>query len=167
MHPYIPFLLDDIAAAQRQEIPEYEEPEQDMEDYFEEIERWFEGEEEHKHTFGYYCGLNSENFPPPEQLTDEEMVLVRKAFEKMMYTWNQGVDFPENLPPAFAYKLTVDMLNEKTNIPNSGFMTFDFCSGYAPDCIFKEYCPCLEIWNEISDDDMDMDVKFNEDELPF
>ncbi|HEU5364693.1 MAG TPA: hypothetical protein VFU62_04155 [Hanamia sp.] len=83
----------------------------------------------------------------------------------MMYTWNLNVDFPENLPAAFAYKVTVDTLNMKTDIVNSGFVTFDFCSGYAPDCIFKEYCPCLEIWNEESDNDMDM--KLNEDELPF
>jgi len=35
----------------------------------------------------------------------------------------------------------------KTGIANSGMMSFDFCSGYAPDCIFKEYCPCQEFWN--------------------
>ncbi len=153
MHPYIPYLLDDIAAAHGTEMPEYEEAEQEIEDHFEEIERWIneEEEEEPKHTFGHYCGLNSENFPPPEQLSDEEMILIVKAFEKMMYTWNQGVDFPENLPATSAYKLIVDTLNMKTNIMNSGFMTFDFCTGYAPDCIFKECCPCLEIWNEQSD----------------
>jgi hypothetical protein len=52
----------------------------------------------------------------------------------------------------------------KTNIVNSGDMTFDFCTGYAPDCIFKEYCPCLEIWNETDDD---RNVTWNDDELPF
>jgi hypothetical protein len=165
MHPYIPFLLDDISSAHRTEVSEYEEPEQDIEDYFEEIEKWINEEDEPKHTFGDYCGLNSENFPPAEQLSDDEMILIRKAFERMMYTWNLNVDFPENLPAAFAYKVTVDTLNMKTDIVNSGFVTFDFCSGYAPDCIFKEYCPCLEIWNEESDNDMDM--KLNEDELPF
>lgn len=164
MHPYIPFLLEDISAAHRTEFPDCEERKQDIEDYFEEIEKWInEEEEEPEFTFSDYCGLNSENFPPPEQLSDEEMILICKALEKMMYTWNQLIDFPENLPAAFAYKLIVDTLNTKTNI--SSFMTFDFCNGYAPDCIFKEYCPCLEIWNEESDDDMD--VQLNEDELPF
>ncbi len=42
----------------------------------------------------------------------------------------------------------------ETNIVNSGSMSFDFCSGYAPDCEFKEYCPCLEIWNEPLDIDI-------------
>ena len=163
MHPYIPHLLADIAAAHRTEIPEEEAAEQTIEEHFEEIEKWVSGEEPER-TFGYYCGLNSENFPPAEQLTDEEMKMIRKAFEQMMYSWNQGIDLPESLPVAFAYKMIVDSLDMKTNIVNSGGMSFDFCSGYAPDCIFKEYCPCLEIWNE-EGDDMDIDLK--EGELPF
>ncbi|MEO8960850.1 MAG: hypothetical protein ABI325_03150 [Ginsengibacter sp.] len=84
MHPYIPHLLTDIAAAHRTEIPEEIFP-QTMEDHFEEIDKWVSGEEP-DNTFGYYCGLHSENFPPPDQLTDEEIILIRKAFEKMMYT---------------------------------------------------------------------------------
>jgi hypothetical protein len=27
-------------------------------------------------------------------------------------------------------------------------MSFDFCTGYAPDCVFKEYCPCREFWDK-------------------
>jgi hypothetical protein len=102
--------------------------------------------------------LNLESFPPAKQLTDDEMIIILKAFEKMMYTWNQGIDLPEKLPVAFAYKMIEDSLNTKTTIVNSGQMSFDFCSGYAPDCVFKEYCPCWEIWNEIKSDDMDSDT---------
>ena len=163
MYPYIPHLLTDIAAAHRAEIPE-EKPPQTMEEHFEEIDRWVSGEEP-EHTFGYYCGLSSENFPPAEQLTDEEMILLRRAFEEMMFTWNQGIDLPEKLPAAFAYKMVVDLLNMKTTIVNSGNMSFDFCTGYAPGCVFKEYCPCLRIWNEEEDSDRDIDLK--EGEFPF
>jgi len=164
MHPYIPHLLADITAAHRTEILEITEREPTIEEHFEEIEKWLEGEEL-QHTFGYYCGLDSAIFPPADQLTNKEMILVRKAFEKMMYTWNHGIDLPESLPAAFAYKLIVDCLNRKTEIVNSGCMSFDFCTGYAPDCELKEYCPCLEIWNEEEDDDMNLDLK--EGELPF
>ena len=157
MHPYIPHLLADIAAAHRTAFPE-EETEQTIEAHFEAIDRWVSSEEP-EHTFGYYCGLKSENFPPADQLSDEEMKIIRKAFENMMYTWNHGMDLPESLPAAFAYKMIVDSLNMKTNIVGSGSMSFDFCTGYAPDCIFKEYCPCLKIWNEEKDDDMDIDIK--------
>lgn len=170
MHPYIHHLLTDIAAAHRTEIPEEEIP-QTIEEEFEEIDKWVNGEEP-EHTFGYYCGLSPENFPPAEQLTDEEMILVRRAFEKMMFTWNQGIDLPEKLPVAFAYKMTVDSLNMKTTIVNSGNMHFDFCSGYAPGCAFKEYCPCWEYWNnpidvDISEDSQSSDTLPDDDESDF
>lgn len=155
MHPYIPHLLADIVAAHRAEIREEKFP-QTIEEHFDEIEKWVSGEES-EHTFGYYCGLSSENFPPAEQLTDEEIILVRRAFEEMMFTWNQGIDLPEKLPVAFAYKMIVDSLNMKTTIVNSGNMSFDFCSGYAPDCAFKEYCPCQEYWNNPIDVDVSGD----------
>jgi predicted DNA binding protein len=92
MHLCIPHLLTDITAAHRAGIPE-EEPFQTMEEHFEEIDKWVSGGEP-EHTFGYYCGLSSENFPPAEQLTDEEMKMIRKAFEQMMYSWNHGIDLP-------------------------------------------------------------------------
>ena len=152
MHPYISHLLADIATAHRTEIPEGIFR-QSMEEHFGEIDKWVSGEEP-EHTFGFYCGLNAENFPPAEQLTDEEMILIRKTFEKMMNTWNHGNELPEKLPVAFAYQMIVDSLNMKTTIVNSGGMNFDFCSGYAPDCIFKEYCPCLEHWNNPIDIDV-------------
>lgn len=82
----------------------------------------------------------------------------------MMFTWNLLIDLPELLPLPIAYTMTVDTLNTKTGIVNSGTMGFDFCTGYAPDCIFKEYCTCLKIWNE--EDDI-KDVDLPENKLPF
>lgn len=164
MHPYIPHLLADIAAAHRTGILDEEETEQSIEAHFEAIDRWL-SDEETEHTFGYYCGLNSEIFPPAEQLADEEMMIVRKAFDQMMLTWNHALCLPENLPVAFAYSLMVNSLNHETSMVNSGCMHLDFCCYYAPGCELKEYCHCLEIWNENEDDDMDIELK--EDELPF
>ena len=162
MHTYLPHLLSDIANAHRAEMPEEEESEKSLEEYFEAIERWISGEEEH--CFGYYCGLSPEDFPPAEQFTEEEMMLVRRTFDEMMLTWNHRFHFPDNLPISFAYKLMVNSLNEKTGIVNSGYVNIDFCSGYAPDCELKEYCPCIEFWN---DDVDDMDIDLKEGELPF
>jgi len=164
MHPYLPHLLADIVSAHRTEISDEMEAEQTIEEHFEAIDRWLSGEEP-EHTFGYYCGLNSENFPPAEQLTDEEMMIVRKAFEQMMLTWNHALNLPENLPVGFAYTMTINSLNHETSMVNSGCMHFDFCTGYAPGCELKEYCPCLEIWNEESDEDMETNI--NNGELPF
>lgn len=53
MHPYLPHLLADIAAAHRTEIPE-EETEQTIEEHLEAVDRWVSGEEP-EHSFGYYC----------------------------------------------------------------------------------------------------------------
>ena len=151
MHPYVPYIINDINAACRTE-PTYERSyPKSFEEEMEEIERWLEGEE-YEHTFGYYCGLQSENFPPPEQLSNEELEIVNNAFQKMMFTWNLDIDLPKSLPAAFAYSLLVNTLNEKTMIPNDGFCSFDYCTGYAPDCIFKEYCSCIEFWNSLPDD---------------
>jgi len=130
----------------------------------EEIERWCEGED-YEHSFGYYCGLNAEDFPPAEQLTTEEITMVNKAFRKMMFTYNHNADFPAALPVSLTYSLLVNTLNEKTFIPADGLVSFDYCSGYAPDCVFKEYCSCLKFWNAQPDEDIS-NIDFNDDELP-
>lgn len=41
-------------------------------------------------------------------------------------------------------------------------MRFDFCTGYSPDCVFKEHCPCLKIWNESTDEDCSTENPINE-----
>jgi len=166
MHPYLTHLLADITAAHRTEtLPEEKRP-LSFEEEMEEIDNWLEGEEP-SHTFGYYCGLDAINFPPPEQLNDTEIKLVLEAFGKMMYSWNLDIDLPELLPLHIAYSMTVATLDEKTGIVNNGMMSIDFCTCYAPDCVFKEYCPCLEIWNEVDDDININDAGLNENELPF
>lgn len=148
MHPYLPHLLRDIAAAHRTELPEPVRP-KTFEEEMEEVERWLEGEEP-LYNFGYYCGLQVEQFPPPEQLTNDEINLICKAFRQMMLTWNLCADLPEKLPLSRFYTLLISTLNLKTDIVCSGFMTFEFCQYYPPDCILKEYCTCRE--------DLDTDV---------
>lgn len=150
MHPYLPHLLGDIAAAERKEHPYNPVHPQSFEEEMEEVERWVAGEEA-PHTFGYWCGLNVADFIPAEQLTDTEMLQLCKAMEHLMFTWNLDICLPEKLPPHLRYSFIVDTLNEKTFIPASGFVGFDYCTGYAPDCVFKKYCSCLQYWNEGSD----------------
>ncbi|MES2773353.1 MAG: hypothetical protein V4722_04170 [Bacteroidota bacterium] len=149
MHPYLPHLLGDIAAAERSEQPDNPVHPKSFEEEMEEVENWVAGEEA-PHTFGYWCGLKAEDFVPAEQLTDKEMRQLCKAMEHLMFTWNLDISLPEKLPTHLRYRFIVNTLNEKTFIPASGFMGFDYCSGYAPDCVFKEYCACLEYWNDNS-----------------
>src|SRR5258705_1324019 len=127
MHPYLPHLLSDIADAHRSESAMEPENPKTFAEEMEEIERWVEGEEP-AHDFGYYCGLQTEQFPPAEQFTIEEIDLVCKAFQKMMFTWNVDADLPETLPANRYYELLISTLNFKTDIENGGFITFEFCS---------------------------------------
>ena len=161
MHPYIPYLIADIVAAHRPELPATPERAQSIEEDFEEVERWVSGEEP-AHTFGYYCGLEVVNFPPAEQLTKQEMKLVCDAFRKMMFSWNIDISLPEKLPLPIAYQMMVDTLDSKTQIVNFGCIGFDYCTGYAPDCVFAEYCPCLEFWNKPDDEDFGLKEESND-----
>jgi hypothetical protein len=129
------------------------------------IERWCEGEDP-AHHFGYYCMLQPEIFPPSKQLCNEDIIQVNKAFSEMMNTWNIDIDLPDTMPQNLRYSFLVDTLNEKVDIVNCGFVTIDFCTGYAPDCKLKEYCHCLEIWNSLPDEDMD-DINTPTGSLPF
>ncbi len=132
------------------------------EDNFEALERWLY--EDPPNTFGDYCGLKVEDFPPSEQLSDEDMKTVCKAFKKMMYSWNLDIDLPAKLPISIAYTMTVDTLNQKTAIVNEGFMTFDYCSGSPEGCAFKAYCPCID---RIKDIPEDMDLDNDNVDLPY
>lgn len=164
MHPYIPHLLDDIAKAHRTDIPEPAPP-QTFEQHIEEVERYLEGIEP-DHNFGYYCGLLPENFTPPEQLSIKDVKLVNKAFDDMMFSWNMSMDLPKKMRAKLAYTFIVDCLNEKVDIVTSGFITIDFCTGYAPDCKLKEYCHCLEFWNSLPDKNIN-EKNFSGDDFPF
>jgi hypothetical protein len=105
-----------------------------------------------------------EDFPPADQLSEEDMILVGKAFNKMMSSWNLDIDLPDNLPIPIAYSMTVNTLNEKTAIVDHGFMTFDYCSGSPEGCAFKEYCPCID---RLKDLPKDFDLDFGDEELPY
>lgn len=154
VHPYVPHLLEDIKAAHRPEdFYGIDFAPQTIEEELEMIERWVAGEFDNPaHTFGYYCGLKPENYPPPDQLSDRDIKLICDAFKKPLFSWNASIDLPVAMPVRIKYTFMVNTLNEGFTPVNIGFIGFDYCSGYAPDCPFGEYCPCLEIWNNDNDD---------------
>lgn len=164
MHPYLPHLVADIKAAHRINKYSAKSSIQTIENNFEEVMHWMDSEEP-QHTFGYFCGLESVNFPPTNQLSLKDMKIVCEAFHEMMFSWNLDIDLPEKLPLPLAYKILVNTLNSKTNIVDNGFISMDSCPGYAPDCIFKEYCPCLDVWHLFEDEESPNDLP--DDELLF
>jgi len=160
MQSYINHLLADITEAcpeEKRETHSYASGENDMEAierYFEEVERWLENEPEHD--FSYYCGLQSEQFPPAEKLTDDQMEAVSLAFEKLLFTWNIGVEMPDKLPVAQKYRLLISVLERKVAIVENGFETIEFCSYDPPSCPFTDWCTCKELGlKDQYDDDME------------
>lgn len=164
MQKYIDQLLEDILAAHR---PEGAEPSQNetfsMEKHFEEVERWLENDPEH--TFTYYCGLQPEQFPPAERLTDEQLDAVYKAYGQLLFSWNLDADIPESLPLRKAYPLLIGTLQHKVDIVNDGFMTIEFCTYDPPSCPFEKGCRCKEYHTK--PDEINGNAEDENDELPF
>ena len=162
MQSYINHLLSDIAEACREEQSEAysaasaENDLEAMERHFEEIDNWLERDPEHD--FSYYCGLQKEQFPPSEKLTDVQMESVSQAFERLLYTWNIGVEMPDPLPAGKKYTLLVSILERKVAIVESGFETIEFCTNHPPSCPLIEWCTCKEIWDKEQDEDDMQDI---------
>lgn len=146
MHPYLKHLLADIKAAHQIEDSSPENPQEDLDQHFRDIERYISGDSEQ--TLQYYCGLNPGDFPPAEEFSEEDIIQLCQAFEAMLSTWNASVDWPENIPWDKRYTMTVALLGHEFTYFNSGMTVFDFCTGYAPECELGEYCKCLEYWNQ-------------------
>jgi hypothetical protein len=167
MQSYINQLLEDIADAQRIDEPysiTEKEKSQSIEEHFIEIERWLEGEEP-DHTFSYYCGLQKEQFPPAEKLTELQLKQINNAFRHLLFSWNLDANIPKEVPSAKTYSMLISLLDNKTDIVNSGFMTFEFCQYDPASCPFEQYCSCKEFEND-SENDMDNFNLKNED-FPF
>ncbi|MEP7168015.1 MAG: hypothetical protein ABI855_01465 [Bacteroidota bacterium] len=165
MQSYINHLLEDITKAQRAELSIAEIVAtfpKTFEEEMEEIERWVEHEP--MHTFSYYCGLQKEQFPPAEKLNKKQLQQIIKAFNHLLFTWNLSADIPEAIPLNKNYSLLISVLDEKTDIVNSGFMTFEFCNYDPPSCPFGEYCNCKKFENDV---DSNMNVDIPEGDLPF
>lgn len=144
MHPYIKHLLQDIKKAERSENDNLSQSyPSTFAQEIEEVEGYISGEGEH--SISYFIGLKKEHFPPGEQLSEKDISLVLKAFNEMLKTWNAIIDFPEKMPLKKHYEFLRNTVLEENFTPVSfGFIHFDFCSGYAPDCAWGKYCNCLE-----------------------
>jgi hypothetical protein len=139
MHPYIPHLLNDITAAYRTEKP-CQEREKSFAEILEEISRM---KADRKNTFGYFCGLKKEDFPPSEQLHKKEMKLVSSAFKKMMRSWNISCWLPKGLPADLVYDLLIRTLERKINPLESGMVQFSYCNMNPSNCLLGLHCTCL------------------------
>jgi hypothetical protein len=163
MQSYINHLLADIAGAcQETSQQDSEAAPGSIEDYFEEIERWLESDPEY--TFGYYCGLSAEQFPPPDRMTTLQMEEICTAFEKLLFSWNIRTLIPEDLPISKRYLLLVGILDRKVEIVNDGFITLEFCTYDPPSCPLGDHCTCKDL---PEDEGPEQNKEDPTDELPY
>ena len=139
MEAYVVHLLSDILEAERpvQPMLSYVYPE--MAD--EEAEEY---ETDPQYTFGYYCGLQQEQFPPAHLLNSLQLDRLCAAFSKMMFSWNLDTDIPDDVPLTKKYELLISTLGIKTEISSNHLHTFELCSYDPPSCPMGEYCTCKE-----------------------
>lgn len=147
MQSYINYLLGDIANAARGKLTDSKplpanHGQKNIDDYFREIQRFLESYPQHP--FSYYCGLNKEQFPPPNRLNDVQMESVCAAFRQMLATWNIAADIHIAVPISKMYSLLISVLDEKVNIAFEGLTTIEFCNYHPPSCAMGEYCTCKE-----------------------
>jgi hypothetical protein len=96
-------------------------------------------------TLLYGQALTKEDFPPSDQFTYKELLMVCEAFEDMLHSWNIHVDMPSDVPPPMRYDLTVNLLENECLPPRMGIFFFDFCTGVSEKCALKMYCRCRSI----------------------
>lgn len=153
MESYISYLVSDIQNAHRPVVTGIKKEKQlSFEDEMEIVEKWATQAADEPPTLGRQSGLSVEQFPPAEKLTGEEFLQVTSAFHEMLASWHVHADIPEAVPVAFAYNLLINLLNKTVWFFPGGMYHFDFCTGFAPDCELKEFCPCLEIWKDYKPD---------------
>ena len=146
MQAYVNHLLGDIAAGHRPE--DYYDKfrknteEEDFEESLRESEMFVS--QEKRNGFEGYCGLKRVNFPPKEQLSEDQLTQLTTAFVSMMNSWNLEVAFPDDLPQPRRYELLMDILVGPVMIFKHGIYCFDFCTGNPEGCELGEYCPCLK-----------------------
>ena len=164
MQKYINQLLEDMVAAHHHATEDKPADRSfSIEQHFEELEKWLAQEPEY--TFAEHCGLKPEQFPPAERLTDEQLLIIYKAYGQLLYSWNLDADIPESLPLRRAYPILISTLHHKVEIVNDGFIIIEFCSYDVPSCPFAEHCHCKEYQSE--SDEMTMDPGEENDEIPF
>lgn len=179
MQRYIEQIIQDLQNAKKNAVPE---PDFSNMEYPEFEEKMLEIEESPNIPCKKIFGVSYEELPPPEKLTDAQMIQLIEAIEDMWEVFGVGSTMPENVPLKLQYELIKDTFLDDFHYMPGWHMTHDYCSGWCPDCKIADYCTSKnEIWTqEELDAEKDgtfyTDDKFkdkfemsddNDDELPF
>ncbi len=107
-------------------------------------------------------GIEKITLPPPEKLSEEQILFLYEEMIRLLNAYNFYTDFPEGLSVEFRYRLLYEHWDRKHVFTGEGNVHIEFCV-YAPDdCLYpEEFCRCKDF--EV-DDDWDFD---DDESLPF
>ena len=107
----------------------------------EEMEAWLEGKKDG--AMMDHFGLFPQQFPPPEQLTEEQAEALIFRIFRLWSAYNFLVSRPEKVPAKILYKKVVETMLEPATFMKHGGCGIEFCSYNAEDCPFgREHCDC-------------------------
>ena len=147
MKKYLTQLLEDIRNAHREPVHPPKRRIKSFENEFEEIDNYTSGRNIPP-ILSVQSGLSRDQFPPASKLTDEEIKSVIDAFGEFLLSYHICVDIPDGVPLDRSYELYISTLDQEAWFFSTGTLHMDFCTGYAPDCELKEYCPCRDVWED-------------------
>jgi hypothetical protein len=157
MQNYLTHLISDMHQAAAR-VPKSKIPEGIFDpDYMMELE------ESAEKTMSQWFGLEKEQFPPSEKLTNEQLVLMAAGFEKLWQAYSFEPGFPDGLPAKIRYDLMRDYLDYSTqHWPGGWVHHFEFCDYDPKNCPFgSEFCWCEDV-----DKDYLIYHQENPDDLP-
>lgn len=146
MKTYINQLLRDIesaTAANPSDVPGANLEADTFEAHIWEVERFLR--EEPQTTLSEYLGLNREQFPDGNLLTEQQCSDVFEALLNAYASYGVALDIPAGLPSRVGYRTTVEALDIAAFVSAHGMYHIEYCpydfDGYCPFGV--ERCPCF------------------------
>lgn len=141
MNHYIQQLIEILAKAEANPIPEPNCGAMSYEEYEKEMMKLEEGKQVSGNSL---LNVSYQELPPPEKLTDEQTKLLLEAILNALTAKGVCICFPRNnAPDKIKYTVIRNMFKEGFEVLPG--WVHDFCSGYCPGCEFAHYC---NVWQE-------------------
>lgn len=144
MHRYIQQLIEDFNNAEAGTPPE-----KNFDNSYEEFEKMMlEFEEGELVPAKNKVGVSYEELPPAGKMNDEQVQQLLEAMLNALSANGIEISFPgDKIPVKLAYTELREHFKEGFYLMPG--WVIDFCSGWCPDCAFKDYCRVKdEIWTK-------------------
>ncbi len=158
MKRYIEQLIADIRKATWNMRPPHEmwidseaDPDNELElEDMSHVEKYLYGEKE---PVSAITGIDQNQLPPPEKLTEEQQALLAAELENLLQYFHFYLDFPDNYPHHLRYPFILNFWGEEHVVLSFGENHIEFCDYEEENCPFTGYCnTCREFAEETEND---------------